>query len=189
MTGINFTCDSGTLVFTGFLVLFSFSQWQAIEKQNRQNLFKMRFEHYIKIKDYLDTTFMDFALIRYLLEQRESGDNKQELDDILLKAQIKINKACEESRELNYLFGNKLGFCWSMFFNAANRLAQNIKENSNENIKIDLLELSEKQRRIIMLFNDALRLEVSFLDQLKESINKNVIKLKMLRLKYIVNLK
>lgn len=45
-----------TLIFTGLLVLFGCLQWRAIEKQNKQNLFKLRMEHYVKYKNFVIDT-------------------------------------------------------------------------------------------------------------------------------------
>lgn len=39
-----------TTFFTFLLALFAFFQWRAVEKQNDQNLFKLRMEHFNKIK-------------------------------------------------------------------------------------------------------------------------------------------
>ena len=39
------------VVFAGLLVLFGLLQWRAIEKQNKQNLFKMRLEHCVNFNN------------------------------------------------------------------------------------------------------------------------------------------
>lgn len=39
-----FNCDNGTLFCTALLAIFGFCQWQAVAKQNDQNLFKLRLE-------------------------------------------------------------------------------------------------------------------------------------------------
>lgn len=86
-----------TALFTLLLAIFAWFQWKAVKKQNDQNLFKMRMEHYFLFNS-LD---MD---LKILIINKESGS----LDSILNKMNILL---CENEKILinaKYLFNEEI---------------------------------------------------------------------------------
>ncbi len=82
-----------TIFFTALLTFFSFVQWKAVEEQNKQNLFKIRVEHYSKFNAIL----IDIHVIAMRLLDRQ-------LHNDIAEYKAKIYQLEKITLETEYLF-------------------------------------------------------------------------------------
>ena len=69
------------IILTGALILFAALQWRAVNKQNRQNLYKLRMELYSEINGLI------WEIIFNVLNIKENiGNNKESASNITLKS-------------------------------------------------------------------------------------------------------
>lgn len=154
---ISFSFDPIASFCAVFVVVIAFLQWRAVRKQYKQNMFKMRLEHYTKVKHHLNI-LLDFQTIQNILLNQENKNN-DEFNEAIKKINEAATAALIEAGELNYLFGKKAGTQWSEFFNSAYKLANTISlKTSEEDINKELSELNKKQIKIINLFTNKLNL-------------------------------
>ncbi len=157
MEHISFSFDPIASTTAVLIVLIAFLQWRSSRKQYKQNLFKMRLEHYTKVKAFLNV-LVDFQAIQNIL-LNQNNENTDEFDKVIKKIKETVNKALIETGELNFLFGRKTGAMWTAFFNSVYMLANTISlKTPAENINKELDELNKQQIKIFNSFNKKLNL-------------------------------
>lgn len=94
-------CIALTTFFTFLLALFGLLQWLAINKQNKQNLFKLRLEHYMKFK----TVMVDATINADKVQESNNGSYNSKL---IIKALKDVSHQLEKLiPESAYLFSKE----------------------------------------------------------------------------------
>lgn len=157
---ISFNCDPGVTFCTLLLVVFGSLQWKAVKEQNKQNLFKMRFEHYTKVKKYLTDIFVDLNALKNVLSMERREGWQIHLNNAMQQAKTTIKSATPENRELHYLFGIKMAQYWLSFFSNVEKFIEGItKETTEDYITSELSDLGWQQMNVIEQFNKSLNLD------------------------------
>lgn len=157
MEHISFSFDPIASTTAVLVVLIAFLQWRSSRKQYKQNLFKMRLEHYTKVKAFLNV-LVDFQVIQNIL-LNQNNENSEEFDKVIKKIKETVDKALIETGELNFLFGRKIGAMWTAFFMSVYEFANTITQKTSEEEIIDkITELNKQQIKIFNSFNKKLNL-------------------------------
>lgn len=91
-----------TTFFTFLLALFAFFQWRAVEKQNKQNLFKMRLEHCSKFNSFgVDIIATSERVVKNTIDMEICREFEVKIKNILYQLYKIIPEA-------SYLFNNEI---------------------------------------------------------------------------------
>lgn len=113
-----------TTFFTGLLALFGFFQWQTINKQNKQNLFKMRMEHYIKF----NSLTLDMSIII-------RDDGNIDIDTLLNKLKLHLYQIEKITPESKYLFDDEIYSLETFIIEDTRRILERLKKDFKNTMK------------------------------------------------------
>lgn len=139
-----FNCNTGTFICTALLALFAFFQWRAVEKQNNQNLFKMRLEYISKMTTIVTDIGRLFVEISSFLTNKEYLDNNSKT---LISKQKEIVSMLPET---DLLFNKDITKIVIEFINLINSISSEViivaykGDITNDNKKNDILKLKEE---------------------------------------------
>lgn len=157
---ISFNCDPGVTFFTALLFLCGLFQWIAVKEQGKQNLFKLRLDFYPTIEGHLLKTARLIKLLEDHLNREKYPNWNIHFMEYKSNINESISKALLESREIYYLFGNKFSLKWDLFFNFARTMIHNTVETTPiDSFREELNILGEKQREVIDICNEKIKLE------------------------------
>lgn len=137
-----------TMVFSGLLVWFGRCQWQAIDKQNKQNLFKIRMEHYSKF----NSLSLDMAILIV-------DDENKDIDTLLNKLKLLLYQIEKIIPESKYLFDDEIFSLETFIVENTRRVLQKLKNDYTNTIKekTDIILLNEARDNIKIKFEKFLK--------------------------------
>lgn len=138
-----------TALFTLLLVLFAMFQWRAIEKQNAQNLFKMRIEHHLKF----NSLNLDMAILI-------NDDQNNDIDSLLNKLKLHLYQFEKIVSESKYLFDDEIYSLETFIVEDTKRIIKLLKKDYKSQIKetTDSQLLKEARDNIKIKFDKYLKL-------------------------------
>lgn len=113
-----------TTFFAGLVALFAWFQWLAVDLQNKQNLFKMRMEHYSKF----NSLSLDMAIFI-------NDDKNKDIDSLLNRLKLHLYQIEKITHESKYLFNDEIYSLEIFIVEDTRRVLQLLKEDYKKMIK------------------------------------------------------
>lgn len=132
------------VILTLAIAAFACLQWKAVDKQNKQNLFKLRIDLYSEINQIIWDILFDFMNIKDNVK-----DNGKSASDIKLRSlQIHHNLL-----QIKHLFNNEISNIVGEFIKSATYASSNITEET-DGTALDFIEVFEKSDNVQQIFEE-----------------------------------